>query len=160
MLIRGKAKWAKVFGAPVWGYEEKFKEWSIDVYVDEETEKRLKAEGLGSKLKDKGNGTYITFKRKELKPDGTPNSAIRVVDHKGETLQNGVPGAADYITSKLKIGNGSTVNVNFAINEFGKNQKSANILSLQIWELVKYEGGEFPTREDNESEDDWTKEIA
>lgn len=148
MLIRGKAKWAKVLGEPVWGYENKFKEWSIDVYVDEETEKRLKAEGLGSKLKDKGNGTYITFKRKELKQDGSPNQPIRIVDHKGEAWN-----------PKQKIGNGSIVNVNFAINEFGKNQKSANILSLQVWELVKYEGGEFPTREDNE-EDDWSKEVV
>jgi hypothetical protein len=148
LLIRGKAKWAKVLGEPVWGYENKFKEWSIDVYVDEETEKRLKAEGLGSKLKDKGNGTYITFKRKELKQDGSPNQPIRIVDHKGEAWN-----------PKQKIGNGSIVNVNFAINEFGKNQKSANILSLQVWELVKYEGGEFPTREDNE-EDDWSKEVV
>lgn len=152
MLIRGKAKWAKILGAPVWGFEEKFKEWSIDVYVDEATEKKLKQEGLGTKIKDKGNGPYITFKRKELKVDGTPNQPIRVVDHKGEAW-NGA-----------KIGNGSVVNVNFAINEYGKGQKNANILSLQVWELVKYEGGEFPTRNEDTGngaqDDDWSKEVA
>lgn len=57
---------------------------------------------------------------------------------------------------KAKIGNGSIVNVNFAVNEYGKDQKSANILSLQVWDLVKYEGGEFPTREDSE---DWVSEV-
>jgi hypothetical protein len=62
MLIQGKAKWAKVIGDPVWGYENKFKEWSVDVYVDEATAEKLKSEGLGDKLKDKGNGLYITFK--------------------------------------------------------------------------------------------------
>lgn len=148
MLIRGKAKWAKILGEPVWGYENKFKEWSIDVYVDEATLAKLKAEGLGSKIKDKGNGPYITFKRKELKQDGTANQPIRVVDHKGQAW-NGA-----------KIGNGSVVNVNFAINEFGKNQKAANILSLQVWELVKYEGGEFPVKNEDGEEDDWSKEVA
>lgn len=148
MIIQGKAKWAKVVGEPVWGYENKFKEWSIDVYVDEETENKLKAEGLGPKLKDKGNGVYITFKRKELKTDGSPNQPIRIVDHRGNAW-NG-----------QKIGNGSTVNVNFALNEFKPKQFSANILSLQVWDLVKYDGGEFPTKEDPETSDDWEKDAA
>lgn len=148
MLIQGKAKWTKVLGEPVWGYENKFKEWSIDVYVDDATEAKLKAEGLGSKLKDKGNGTYITFKRKELKVDGTPNQPIRVVDHHGEAW------------GTQKIGNGSVVNVNFAINEFGKGKddRTANILSMQVWDLVKFEGGEFPTRDDTKGED-WAAEV-
>jgi hypothetical protein len=148
MLIRGTAKWAKIVGEPVWGFENKHKEWSIDVYVDEETFHRLEMEGLKDKIKDKGNGAYITFKRRELKQDGSPNQPIRVVDHHGEPWN-----------PKIKIGNGSTVNVNFAINEYGKNQKSANILSLQVWDLVKYEGSEFPTREDDNQEE-WVKEVA
>lgn len=150
MLIRGKAKWAKVTGEPVWGFENKFKEWSIDVYVDEETIARLKVEGLGPKIKDKGNGEYMTFKRKELKTaTNEPNDPIRVVDHHGEPWDN-----------KVKIGNGSTVNVNFAINEYGKGEKSANILSMQVWDLVKYDGGEFPTRDDNApAGEDWSAEV-
>jgi hypothetical protein len=148
MLIRGKAKWAKVIGAPVWGYEEKHKEWSIDVYLDDETVARLTAEGLKSKIKDKGNGQYITFKRRELKQDGTANQPIRVVDHHGEPWN-----------PKVRIGNDSTVNVNFAINEYGKGEKSANILSLQVWDLVPYEGSEFPTKEDADG-DSWVEEVA
>ncbi|CAN5950621.1 unnamed protein product [Sphagnum jensenii] len=128
MRDAGKARWAKIVGEPGWGYENKFKEWSIDVYVDEATAKKLKTEGLGSKLKDKGNGVYITFKRKEKKVDGTPNQPIRVVDHKGEPW------------GTAKIGNGSTVNVNFALNEYKPGQVNANILSLQVWDLVPYEG--------------------
>jgi hypothetical protein len=145
MLIRGTAKWAKVTGEPVWGYEHKHREWSIDVYTDEETNHRLEVEGLKDKIKDKGNGTFMTFKRRETKLDGSPNNPIRVVDHHGEPWD-----------AKRKIGNGSTVNVNFAINEYGKGQKSANILSLQVWNLVPYEGAEFPTREDDE---DWSAEV-
>lgn len=156
MLIQGRAKWAKITGEPSWGYENKFKEWSIDVYVDEATVDKLKTEGLGKKLKDKGNGTYITFKRKELKTDGTPNQRIRIVDHHGEVLQD-----KDTAYKGPKIGNGSVVNVNFIINEFSKTEKNANILSLQVWDMVPYEGGEFPTKaDDGTGEGDWDKEVA
>lgn len=148
MLIRGTGKWVKVLGEPVWGYENKHKEWSLDVYLDEEAVHRLEVEGLKDKVKDKGNGPYITFKRREFKQDGTPNQPIRVVDHHGE-LWN----------PKVKIGNGSTLNVNFAINEYGKNQKSANILALQVWDLVPYEGSEFPTKDDADG-GDWAAEVA
>jgi len=151
MLIRGKAKWAKVLGEPVWGYENTYKEWSIDVYIDKETCERLDAEGLGDRIKDKGNGPFIKFSRKELKADGKPNQPIRVVDHKGQAW-NGA-----------KIGNDSVVNVNAAINEYKKGKFSLNILSLQVWQHVPYEGGDFPTREDDESDaggEDWTKEEA
>lgn len=148
MLIRGTGKWVKVLGEPVWGYENKHKEWSLDIYVDEETVHRLEVEGLKDKLKDKGNGAYMTFKRREFKQDGTQNKPIRVVDHHGEDWN-----------PNTRIGNGSVLNVNFAINEYGKNQKSANILSMQVWELVKYEGAEFPTREDAEGGNSWKQEA-
>lgn len=145
MLIQGKAKWAKVVGEPAWGFENAFKEWSMDVYVDEKTAEKLKSQGLT--LKDKGNGEYITFKRKELKSDGTPNSPIRIVDHRGQPWDGS------------KIGNGSTVNVNYAVNEYKKGKFAANILSLQVWDLVKYEGGEFPVKTEDENGDDWSKEV-
>lgn len=147
MVIRGKAKWCKLVGEPAWGYENAFKEWSTDVYVDEETETRLVNESLEANIKDKGNGKYISFKRKELKADGSPNSPVRIVDHKGEPWNGS------------KIGNGSVVNVNFAINEYKPGKKAVNILSLQVWDHVKYEGGEFPVYTDPK-EDDWAAEVA
>lgn len=145
MLIQGRAKWCKVLGAPVDGYEKKFREWSLDVYVDDKTAAKLKDEGLN--LKDKGNGQYITFKRKELKANGEPNQPIRVVDAQGNAWN-----------PKTKIGNDSVVNVNFAINEFKPKQFAANILSLQVWDLVEYEGGEFPTK-DAVTGEDWAEEV-
>lgn len=145
MLIQGKARWAKVIGEPAWGYKNQHKEWSIDVYVDNETLAKLEEEGLKPKIKDKGDGPYISFKRKELKQDGSANKPIRVVDHHNNLWDN------------RRIGNGSTVNVNFAINEYGKGEKAANILSLQVWDLVEYAGGEFPTKDDTEN---WEKDAA
>lgn len=147
MLIRGIGKWVKVLGEPVWGFENKHKEWSLDVYTDEETNHKLEVNGLKDKIKDKGNGTYMTFKRRELKQDGSPNTPIRVVDHHGEAWN-----------PKTKIGNGSVLNINFAINEYGKGQKSANILSLQVWDHVPYEGSEFPTKDENDG--DWAEEVT
>lgn len=149
MLVQGKAKWAKVIGEPSWGYKNQHKEWSVDVFFDDETVSKLKAEGLGPKIKDKGDGSYMSFKRKELKQDGSANKPIRVVDHHGNDWD------------KRKIGNGSTVNVNFAINEWEKGSFAANILSMQVWDLVPYSGGEFPTREDDDTNggEDWSKDA-
>lgn len=151
LLIRGKAKWAKVIGDPVWGFEKTFKEWAIEVEIDEETVAKLKAEGLGDRVKDKGDGPFVKFSRKELKQDGTPNKPIRIVDSKGNPW-NGE-----------KIGNGSTVNVNFAINEYKPKKFSMNILALQVWDHVPYNGGDFPVKEDGEDtagdQDDWSKEV-
>lgn len=146
MLISGKAKWAKIVGEPVWGYKNQFKEWSIDVYVDDETAAKLEVEGLKDRIKDKGDGPYITFKRKEFKQDGTPNKPIRIVDHRGQDWDD------------RRIGNGSTVNVNFAINEYKKGERSANILSLQVWDLVSYNGSEFPIKD--EDEENWEKDAS
>ena len=151
MLIQGTSKWLKLLGEPGWGYEKAFKEWSVDVYIDEATVQRLKAENLGPSIKEKGDGPYVSFKRKALKADGTPNSPVRIVDHKGQPWDG------------RKIGNGSTVNVNFAINEYKPGKFALNILSLQVWNLVPYDGGEFPTREDSDEDtgaEDWSKEVA
>lgn len=152
MLIRGTAKWAKITGEPHWGYENKFKEWSIDVYIDEETAHRLEVEGLKDKIKDKGAGQYVSFKRKELNRDGEPNQPIRIVDDHGNILQD-----KDTEYKASKIGNGSVVNVNFATNEYKKGEFSMNILSLQIWDLVRFDA-EFPTKPD--AEGDWADEVA
>ena len=151
MLIRGKCRWAKIVGAPVWGFEKTFREWTVDVYIDDKTAEKLAAEGLKDIIKDKGDGKFVAFRRKELKKDGTPNKPIRIVDAKGEEW------------GKQLIGNGSTVNVNFAVNEYKPKKFSANILSLQVWEHVSYTGGEFPIKEDDGTEnteaDDWSKEV-
>lgn len=148
MMIRGKAKWAKVLGAPVWGYEEAFREWTVDVHIDEETVERLKAEGLGDKIKEKNGETFVRFSRKEFKTDGTPNKPIRIVDNQGNPWDE-----------KKKIGNDSVVNVNFAINEYKKGKFSMNILALQVWDHIPYEGGnDFPIKDGDDS-DDWAKDA-
>jgi hypothetical protein len=149
-LLQGKAFWAKVVGEPKPGYDKSKREWSIDVAIDDTTRKALAKEGLGSYIKNKGDerGDFVSFKRKELKSDGTKAKPIRIVDHNGQ----------DWPAKKL-IGNGSTVNVKYLINEYeynGKKGKKPGILAIQVWDLVEYEGKDgdqedFPTRDGEES---------
>lgn len=147
MMIRGKAKWAKVIGDPVWGYENTFKEWTLDVVIDDETAERLEAEGLGDKIKEKNDEKFVKFSRKEFKSNGEPNKPIRIVDAKGNPW-NG-----------QKIGNGSVVNVNFAINEYKKGKFSMNILALQVWDHVPYNDGGFPVKEDDSDGNSWAEDA-
>lgn len=150
-LLRGKIKWAKVLGEPVWGYENTFKEWTFDVEVDKKTIAQLEEQGLGHKVKDKGQGPFVTFSRKELKADGTPNKPIRIVDNKGKPWDQA-----------KKIGNGSVVNVSYALNEYRPGKLTWNVLALQVWEHVPYEGNsEFPIKEDDDNggDDDWANEA-
>lgn len=141
LIIQGKIKWAKVLGEPGWGFEKKHKEWSLDLYIDEEAAHKLEVQGLKDKIKIKGeDGMCVRFKRREFKSSGEANKPIRIVDDHGE------PWPED-----KQIGNGSVVNVNFAINEYGTNQRSANILSMQVWDHVPYGDG-FETRKGDGSD--------
>ena len=147
MMIRGKAKWAKVIGDPVWGYENTFKEWTLDVVIDDETAERLKAEGLGDKIREKNGEKFVKFSRKEFKSNGEPNKPIRIVDAKGNPW------------SGAKIGNDSVVNVNFAINEYKKGKFSMNILALQVWDHIPYNDGGFPVKEDDSDGNSWAEDA-
>lgn len=132
------------------GYKNQYNEWSLDVAVDDGTRQALVKAGLGDKIKNKGDdrGDFITFKRRELKKDGTPAKPIEIVDRKGQPWGN------------ERIGNGSVVNVQFAVNDGPDDSKRAGIIKLQVWEHVPYEGGdgdgerdEFPIA--NDDEEDW-----
>jgi hypothetical protein len=156
-MIQGKAYWAKVVGDPVKGYNPGEFEWSIDVTVDANTKKQLKELGVLDRVKDKADerGAFITFKRKSVKADGTPAKPIRIVDSDGKEWDG-----------KTKIGNGSIVNVKFAVNEIpafggGKPRLKPSILAVQVWDLVPYEGkgDDFPQKSNKKAEaEDWSAE--
>lgn len=141
MMIRGLARYAKIVGKPIEGYDpgEKNKEWSFDLVIDKATENALTEQGVGAKIKTdpKNADRYITFKRKAYKADGTQSKPIKIVDGRG----------VDWIENTL-IGNGSVLNVKYNINpwEFGKKKGvRADVIAVQVFEHVPYEGGEaFP----------------
>lgn len=134
MVISGNAWYAKVLGAPAWGYKNQYKEWSLDVTLDEKTKAKLLEAGMGANfIKDKGDdrGEFLTFKRRETKKDGTPGKAFLVVDRKGQ----------DWDQKKL-IGNGSVVNIKIALNDDSENPKvkRPGLIKMQIVDHVAYEG--------------------
>lgn len=149
MIISAKAYYAKILGAPVQAYDKTKKEWTIDLCFDDETVEKLVAEGMDKEyLRNKGDerGYFFTYRRPELRKDGSPSTPIKVVDDKGQPWD----------ASKL-IGNGSTLNVMVALNQAGKKGLKPSVISIQVWDHVAYQGGgEFPTKEDGS--EDWNNE--
>lgn len=142
--IQGLAYFAKL-SKPVQNYQRDGEEWSIDVALTPDTVKELKALGLDSKIRPQNekhdNLPYITFRRATVKragPNaGQENSPIRVVSPDGKT---------PWDTSVL-IGNGSVVNVKFAVHSNpapkGKGVNTrADILSIQVWQHKPFVPGE------------------
>ena len=149
-MIRGEARWAKIVGKPVEGYDEGElnKVWTFDLYVDDATLAKLADEGVpDSQIKtNKTTGEkFIKFTRKAYKKDGEAAKPIQIKNSAGEDWDGSL------------IGNGSIFNVRYNINEwtFGKKTgKRADALAVQVWEHVKYEGGEsFPTKQVEMTED-------
>jgi hypothetical protein len=149
VIIRAKAYWAKVIGKPVKAYDPKDPpEWTIDLALDEDTKKKLLAEGMTeSYIKNKGDdrGDFITFRRKSIKQDGNAAKPIEVVDDKRKPWDD------------RKLGNGTVVNAMVVLNEIpgpgGKLKNKPGLIKLQVVELVEYAGGErdeFPSSEDEE----------
>lgn len=135
--IQGKAYWAK-FKDPVENFNKDGYEHSVDLAIDEATVKELKSLGLGPKIKDnKEYSPYITFRRATVKKSGPkagqPNEPIRLVGPDGKTEWD----------RNVLIGNGSTLNVKFSVNEVigGPAKKKfirQDILSAQVYEYVPY----------------------
>lgn len=144
MIIQGLAYYAKIVGDPHPAFDKNEREWSIDVTVDADTRVKLEAEGLGPKIRNKGDerGDFISFKRKAVKIDGTPAKPLEIKDHNKKLWDD------------RKIGNGSTVNVMFLINDTEYNKKKfrkPGILGVQVVSLVPYEEKEreeFPEYND------------
>jgi len=148
-MIQGKAQWCKILGEPVNGYKsklEKNKEWTFDLAIDENGQAQLREQGFGERLKDKGDMVTFKFKRKAYKADGTPSKPIKVVDAQGN----------DWPADKL-IGNDSVLNVKYNVRAWNDGEGvSADVLAVQVWEYVPYEGGEqFPTKPMDEGDERW-----
>jgi hypothetical protein len=155
-MIRGPVAWAKVLGKPQPGYDKRQLEWSFDVGLDKTSIAKFKELGCADYVKpavNPKNGKkhvldmpYAKFTRKEKKFDGSDGKPISVVDNKGK------PWPEDKL-----IGNGSIINVKFAVNEKQSGGMKPSVVAIQVWEYKEYEGGEsFPTDEDGE--ESWAAE--
>jgi hypothetical protein len=127
-IISGKAHWASLI-TPNTTFEPC---WSLDVSLDETNKKKAAADGLVIKNKNDNRGDFVTIKRKVTKRDGSPRQAPEVID------------AAKNPWNGDLIGNGSVVNVKYQPYEYtvrGKKGRSADLVKVQVVELVPYGGG-------------------
>jgi hypothetical protein len=151
VVLRGKVNYAKVLGAPVGNKFDDTKNWSMDLILDNNAVKEVKALGIGDKVKSKDNyldgQSFLSFKQSEFKRDGTPNKPIDVKDIVGN------PWPQDKL-----IGNGTDVDVKFVVMDYGVGKKKGvYIRSVRVLSLVPYERQEFnPLSED----DPFYKQLA
>lgn len=145
IVVRGVASWAKVLGAPRLNTYTGDKEWSIDVTPDKEGRTLIRKAGIADRLREpKENDTrkesFMSFRHKELRKDGTPNDPLRIVDSDNAKWGNSL------------IGNGSTVDVKFAVKDYGPGKKKGvYIRAVRVLEHVPYEVEDFaPLDSDDE----------
>lgn len=148
-IFSGYAQYAKILGQAPWGYQNQYREWSIDVTLTPDVKTKLLAEGLDpKKVKESKDGTYefIKFRRREIKKDGSAGTAFRVVGPDAQPWDD-----------KVLIGNGSKVNVKYVINTRPDGSKSVDALAFQVTEHVPYEGkGDFePVEGQDKIEEKW-----
>jgi hypothetical protein len=93
--------------------------------------------------------SFLSFRHKELKADGTKADPLRIVDAQAEQWDNRL------------IGNGTEVNAKFVVKDYGKGRKKGMYLrAIQILDLVPYvvkdfepvQSGEDSFKEDSPSE--------
>lgn len=144
--LTGVAHWVKVIGDPVENYREDGNEWTIDVTPDQRGIELLRRVGLGEKLrnKDDDRDDFITFRRNELKKDGSANNHIEVVDAEGNPWNMEV-GADGYPVTP--IGNGSLVKVKFSVFEMPARGKFKALIKPVIYKITVTELKEFKKRE-------------
>jgi len=153
-MIQGPIAWAKL-GAPQPGYTKSELEWSFEVGLSEDNQKRFRDQEIGDYIKPAVNKNgkehvlgmdYVKFSRKAKKRDGTDAQPIRLVG----------PDGKDWPANK-KLGNGTIVNVKYALNEKASGGMKPGVLAVQVWEYKPYEGEEdFPVREGGG--EDWSDE--
>ena len=134
VTFRGKTSFAKVLGDPLPNKFGDDRNWTVDLVISPEAVKEAKALGIGDKVKRKeeylDGQPFLSFKHPELRKSGEANKPIKVVDIAGR----------DWDQSKL-IGNGSDVDVKFAVVDFGKGKKKGMyIRSIRVLKLVEYGG--------------------
>lgn len=142
VTFRGKTSFAKIIGEPTVNRFDGNKEWTMDLVVDKEHVKKAKALGISDKIKMKPDyldgQPYMSFKQKELRPNGDKNDPIRVVDIRGNAWDDRL------------IGNGSDVDVKFAIVKNPGKRTGTYLRGVRVLSLVSYERKEFDVIDEND----------
>jgi len=127
----------KITGIANWCYinilDTKFDPcWRVELHVTKEESEKLKAIGVKPNILDTDSEYKysVSFKRKELRKDGSKNKQPRLVDNNLETITD-------------NVGNGSLINVQFSVYNWefkGKKGIGLELQAIQVLKLVPYAG--------------------
>lgn len=121
--LSGKAKWAKLFKP-----DDKYKNWQINLYLDDESKAKFAESGMSMQPKHDDDGEFITFRRPEAKL--IKNELVKfdpppVTDSSGQLLD------------KL-VGNGSDVTIKVVVYDTIKG-KGHRLEAVKVNKLVEYQ---------------------
>ncbi len=136
--------WAKVLGEPVPKFNpEDGREWAIDLCFTPEQVAQLKKEGMTTSfyIKDKEDerGQFFTYRRNELRKDGEKSKPLGIVSIDGEPWPKDKP-----------LGNGTVVDIRYALNEVTarpKNRMKLSLIEMMVREHKPYESAAKETFE-------------
>lgn len=128
VYLTGIAKWAKVYKP-----DDKYQNFSLDLYLDKPSWAVFEESGLGLTPKEDDDGKFIKLRR--------PVSKVI----KGELVKFGPPAVFDKDKKEITdlIGNGSRVTVKVAVFDTVKG-KGHRMEAVRVDELVKYAGNSDP----------------
>lgn len=112
----GPCKWAKVHRP-----DDKYNVYSIQVYLDQEQQAKLKDTGIQIQPKEDIDGVYYTFRR----------PVVKVI--KGKLVELGPP----KVNTEKIVGNGSTVTVDISVYDTIKG-KGHTLNEVKVTNLVEY----------------------
>lgn len=116
-IVAGRAKWCRLLTPSK--EEGPFKsKYSIDLFVSPEDAKKLKAEGLETKVEKETNEEFFRFWTSGKRKDGTLNPPVRLIDSKKNAITE-------------EPGNGSLVKVQYQATEWEFLKKKGMFGALQ-----------------------------
>lgn len=121
--LSGKAKWARLYSP-----DDMYKNYKIDVALDDESKAVFKESGMTMKTKVADDGEYITFRRPESK----------VI--KDELVKFDPPLVTDVDGQKIDalVGNGSDVTIKVVVYDTVKG-KGHRLEAVRVDNLIPYE---------------------
>lgn len=121
-FLSGKAKWAKLFKP-----DDKYKNWQIQVYLDDPSMKIYDESGMTMQKKTDDDGQFVTFRRPETK----------II--KEELVKFDPPTVMDTDGAKLDqlVGNGSDVTIKVVVYDTMKG-KGHRLEAVKVTKLIPY----------------------
>ena len=120
--LTGKAKWAKLFKP-----DDKYKNWQIQVYMDDASMKIYDESGMTMAKKQDDDGEFVTFRRPEakvIKDELVKFNPPEVIDANGEKLEQ-------------LVGNGSDVTIKVIVYDTMKG-KGHRLEAVKVNKLIPY----------------------